>query len=288
MNLLTIACERDKDQLLLLAESIDLFVNACTHYIVINEENTNIDSWKKLLQPYYNNNCLKILYYPTTSYIPKWKNGKKHIGWHRQQVLKFLAFNDIQDDYLILDSKNIFVQSTDIKIFKNQVGSGLFFNIKEIDKKRKKTYNHYKKVLQNNPKYICQNETPFVFRKKVLQKLGNVYDFAQWFSDQDCMPMEFVLYSFLISDQLQKNIEHHSVHYIFWKHQYDFTIHKEALKRPIHVLGFHRLYLQKVSHDIKDEINLFLKELGFKNQFAPAGAAPPLNCTGFSSSHSGE
>ena len=39
MKLLTIACERDKDILLLHAESISLFLEPCTHYIVINEFN---------------------------------------------------------------------------------------------------------------------------------------------------------------------------------------------------------------------------------------------------------
>jgi hypothetical protein len=35
-------CERDKEQLLMLAESISLFLDPCTHYVVINEENPKI------------------------------------------------------------------------------------------------------------------------------------------------------------------------------------------------------------------------------------------------------
>ena len=76
MKLLTVACERDKDILLLHAESISLFLEPCTHYIVINEEVPDINYWRELLQPYYSKHKLIILHYPLETYIPRWKNGE--------------------------------------------------------------------------------------------------------------------------------------------------------------------------------------------------------------------
>lgn len=266
MKLLTIACERDKKQLLMQAESISLFLSPCTHYICINEENPNLQEWTDLLSDYYINHKLVILHYPLDTYIPKWKNGINHVGWHRANILKFLAFKDIQDDYLILDSKNIFVKHTSLDLFKDQIGCGLFWHYeKQMQEKNLETFNYYKKVFGKYPKWICGIEMPFVFRKDVLEKIENLDEFAQWYSDQPVWPLEPMYYSFLIADQLQEPIDMFRHHWVFWQTQDRFYIPTDTLLHPydIRVLGIHRLFLDRISDDVKKEINNYLKSLNF-------------------------
>ena len=266
MKLLTIACERDKKQMLLQAESISLFLESCTHYIVINEETTNIKEWRDLLTPYYTNHELIILHYPLETYVPRWKNGLNHVGWHRANILKFLAFKDIQDDYLILDSKNIFIKETSLDTFEGQLGCGLFWHYeKQMQEKNLETFNYYKEVFGKYPKWICGIEMPFLFQKNVLEKIENLEEFAQWYSDRPVWPLEPMYYSFLISDQLQEPTEMFRHHWVYWQTQDSFKIPTEKLlhKYDIKVLGIHRLFLETISDDTKQQINDYLISLNF-------------------------
>ena len=267
MKLLTVACERDKDILLLHAESISLFLEPCTHYIVINEEVPDINYWKELLQPYYSKHKLIILHYPLETYIPRWKNGEQHIGWHRQQVLKLLAYKDIQDDYLILDSKNIFIKNTSIEDFQGQLGCGLVWHYeKQMQEKNIETFNYYKEVFGKYPKWICGVEMPFLFEKDVLETIENLDELVQWYSDSPVIPAEPIFYSFLISDRLQDEPAMYRRHWVYWKIHDTFRIPVEDFKfhpYDIHILGLHRLFLEKVSVDEKNKFNKYLTDIGF-------------------------
>jgi hypothetical protein len=263
MKLLTIACNRDKKQLLMLAESISLFLEPCTHYIVINEENANIDKWKKLLKPYYRKHKLKFLTYDTSSYIPKWSNGMNHVGWHRHAILKILAFKDIQDDYLAVDSKHLFIKKTNLEDFSNYIGCNLFTHHTLLEEKRLPTFNYYKKIFGYYPEYVCHDEMPFLFKKDVLSKIKNIDQTAQWLADIPVMILEPTYYSFLIAEDLKNALDCKSKHFGFWNHNYEF-IELEPNKQ---IIAFHRLYLEKIDKNIKQEINNFLSSLGFKNLF---------------------
>jgi hypothetical protein len=266
MKLLTIACERDKKQLLMQAESIMLFLKPCTHYVVINEENPNLQEWEDLLSIYYTNHKLVILHYPLDTYIPRWKDGMNYVGWHRANILKFLAFKDIQDDYLILDSKNIFIKETSLDVFEGQLGCGLFWHHeKQMQEKNRETFNYYKEVFGKYPKWICGIEMPFLFQKKVLEKIENLDEFAQWYSNQPVWPLEPMYYSFLIADQLQEPVEMFRHHWVFWKIHDSFKIPTETLLHSydIRVLGLHRLFLNRISVEVVNEINNYLHDLGF-------------------------
>ena len=62
MDLVTVACTRDKKLLELQAHSIDRFIeDTCTHWILIEDQNTSIDEWHALLNPYYKKHQLKII-----------------------------------------------------------------------------------------------------------------------------------------------------------------------------------------------------------------------------------
>jgi hypothetical protein len=263
MKLLTITCNRDKKQLLILAESISLFLEPITHYIVINEDNPNLAEWQKLLQPYYSRHELKFLTYNTSYYYPKWPGGEKHVGWHRHAILKILAYKDIKDDYLALDSKHFFIKKTNLNDFSNYLGCNMFSHYSKLETKRIPTFEYYKKHFGYYPEYVCNDEMPFLFKKSVMEKIKNLELTVQWLSDMPAMILEPTFYSFLIADQLadfnNREVDHHG----FWKHEYEhvFTDFDSNIK----IIAFHRLYLEKISNKIKLEINQFLINLGFKN-----------------------
>ena len=98
MNLVTVACYRDFQQILLQAESISLFLEPCTHYIIVNEEKIDLDFWYKWLSPYYKNHELKIIprleydYDAVRNMLYKSENSLAEInlGWRTQQLQKLL------------------------------------------------------------------------------------------------------------------------------------------------------------------------------------------------------
>lgn len=261
MKLLTIACYRDIPQLLMLAESIHLFLDTCTHYIVINEDNPNIDKWRELLSRYYSRHQLKFLTYDTSSYIPKWPSGMDHVGWHRHAILKILAFKDIQDDYLALDSKHLFIKNTNLKDFEDYVGCNMFSHYTTLEEKRLPTFNYYKEIFGFYPEYICNDEMPFLFKKEVLNTIKNIDETAQWLADIPVMILEPTYYSFLIADKLKNIKSREYKHFGFWKSDNEFF----EFESNVQIIAFHRLYLKKIDDSIKLEINRFLSSLGFKN-----------------------
>jgi len=121
MKFLTVTCNRDQSQLILQAESIDKFVeDPIEHYIIINEDDPDILSWYKKLKQYYTKHRLILL--PRFNYdysiVQKYSdNVLDNYGWYMQQLQKLLFAYYIQDDYLILDSKDFFLKETHVSIF---------------------------------------------------------------------------------------------------------------------------------------------------------------------------
>lgn len=265
MNLLTIACERDKEQLLLLAESVSLFIDECTHYIVINEDNPNINEWENFLSPYYLKNELKLLTYDTSSYLPKWPGGETHIGWHRHAILKILAYKDIKDDYLGLDCKHLFVQRTNPKDFSHYIGCNNFSHYSNLEEKRKPTFEYYKEhFFGQHPNFICHDQMPFLFKRSVLEQIPNLLKTVQWLADMPCMVLEPMFYSFLIIDELEENphIKGTNRHLGFWRSNNEFIITKPE---KIKIIAFHRGFIKNLDEKEYKKINDYLIGLGFKN-----------------------
>ena len=63
MDIVTVTCELDSHQMIQQAESISLFVEPCTHWVIVEGANVNLTVWKKRLAPYYKNHTLKLKTY---------------------------------------------------------------------------------------------------------------------------------------------------------------------------------------------------------------------------------
>lgn len=239
--------------MILQAKSISKFLEPCTHYVYINELEPELYKWYELLIPYYQRHTLKLRAYETNML-------KRFDGWNVQQYYKFLCFEEVQDDYLILDSKNFFTQPCSIEEWKDTVGCGLFWYYDEFAKLEwSKTYDYYSHKFGVQPKKLVKCETPFLIEKRELEKIGNIKKFTEWFVDGFSfgVPSEFMCYSFLINDKVIE-AKTDRKHYTFWERIKDFSLTPEYNIKlsDYKVIGFHNRYLANVDENkIKSYIN---------------------------------
>jgi len=108
MHLVTVTCNKDLNDMLLQAESIRKFLEPCTHWVIVNDYSIDKKQWIESLQPYYTKHKLKILfpnYWATTL-----------DGYAKQNLYKLLISNLLDDDYIILDSKNFFIKKCNTEL----------------------------------------------------------------------------------------------------------------------------------------------------------------------------
>lgn len=223
MDLVTVTCDRDLNAILLQAESIQRFLEPCTHWVIINEYNPDLSKWYKLLSPFYTNHTLKLLprvYEPNEDYSnidPRW-------GWRVQQLQKLYISTLLNDDYLILDSHNFFIKPTDLEEFRKIIGSG---TIQRLDHPK---FNHprhqrfiekYTKMLGiNRPEYVLSEYTPFMIKLEILRNFNdfdNLYSYlipSPYVNTATESTSEFILYSMLIpnlTDNFKEEVKRHSL-----------------------------------------------------------------------------
>lgn len=199
-EIVTVTCTRDKWCMVLQAHSLEVFIKEpYIHYVIIEDDKTDIAEWEELLTPLYNTHRLVLV---TKNTHPTLYPTAKLNGWYRQQLIKFLAHQLIHDNrYLILDSKNIFIKTIDLKSFKYE-GSGSRIDYDDpwmnywtpwID--------HISKMFSKPiPKQFWIPVTPFVVDKHTVQKLLEECNFEKIIIDaldDKFLPIsEFLLYAF--------------------------------------------------------------------------------------------
>lgn len=184
-NLVTVTCSRDINQLILQCHSIDVFVEKpCTHHIFI-EDTFDDEKLFDLISKFYTRHKLVIH-----------RTEKIDLnGWYRQQLIKLKAVNVINDDYLLLDSKNFFIKPTDLEY---NLPEGNWYLLKNTD-----WVDPFIKFLRdrhniNVPEHYYTQHTPFKIRKDIALNILKLFDIETMF--QQCAvervyPSEFVLYT---------------------------------------------------------------------------------------------
>ena len=270
MNLVTVTCERDFLQFSLQVESISKYCKNFFHYVIICEQSDYDHSkWEQLLKKYYRDN-FKL-------FSPKWRENfdsalmDGYGGWAKQQVYKFWIYQYINSDYIILDSKNFFVKETCIEDFMKIVGSGAIEKIRtnipdpyNVPFSWKRTVEKYAE-MNHAPclDYVLSIQTPFIFEKKILAKLGNIDNFCKKFSEAGVIPSEIIYYSYLIDKKILKDIEGTKtycgipIHYNFFRNIDNWY----ANTRNKHVIGIHHAILPKY----RSFINSYLQAQNFDN-----------------------
>lgn len=208
MHVVTVTCNRDFNQMVLQAESINKFLNPpCHHYVIINESDVDLNFWQEQLNPFYTNHKLHLMSRIEYDYE---KSGiifynSIETGWKIQQLQKLLIGYLINDDYVILDSKDFFISNTDINEWDKTIGNTISHeNEPNIFDDSSKAYADYFKVEKKTR--IFHQYTPYVIRKKYITENKN-FDFftigeALWAPDSRGLHLsEFVFYSYLIPEE---------------------------------------------------------------------------------------
>lgn len=284
MHLVTVTCNRDFNQMLLQAESISKFVEPCTHYVIVNEPSANLQFWYNWLSPYYSNHKLFLLQRIEYNYQElgiDTRNNGTYVGWVLQQLQKLLIAYHINEDYLVLDSKNFFINECNINEWENVLGNYLLMNPPAAGDPYRHSYEYYCETLGTSRDPVYSMATPFKIERKYItdckyfdfyglgKKLINVLNFP---------PSEFLFYSFLVpgnhisfgSDRpmLLKTIE-------LWEGNYDtdmlafIDFCDKISDKDYKLASIHRQFLSNASPAFFKLINSKLKAMGFENMVRP-------------------
>ena len=190
MDLVTIACERDIQDLLLQAHSIDKFIDRpCRHWITVEDESLTPEEWHGLLSSYYTRHKLFL----TFSKRPDLHfNEPFNLGWRRQQKLK-LQTGAITgaDRVMVLDAKNFFIRPTVLDDITLRHGNGRYAT--ELPPMAKLWNDFLVNELQLPSPVLkpAPLSTPTIYDVSVLQSLDieNIFE-------RDVVPAGEVLYYF--------------------------------------------------------------------------------------------
>jgi hypothetical protein len=232
MELVTIACERDIQDLLLQAHSIDKFIQEpCHHWITVEDESLTPEEWHGILAPYYIRHKLTLTFSkrPDLEFDPPFT-----LGWRRQQILKLTtAAMAMSDNALVLDCKNIFVRPTDLSLWPFKNGNGRYIFPHEKGERYLPTkwvdYIHRKTGMMPPEKHPGMLEAPFACTTKYVR---------------DCVSYPLFYDLFLQTDGVIPMAE--------W-HYYYFFVPEEELDEPKHVVCSAATHL-----DITGDIDEFI------------------------------
>lgn len=202
MDVATITCDRDFYIMDTQAKSIQKFVAPCKHWIFVLESERPEQDWIDLLTPHYTNHEVEFVFLPYTERVDP-------SGWAIQQYWKLRMVDWIKNDFVILDSKNLFVKETDLSQWKYE-GSGMFGTLpddflKPEDPDYDPTTNGvldcvlYYCDFYNipRPKKFMTDITPFLARQNVMEEMSSMVKEKNVFAVKTGWHLEFVLYSMI-------------------------------------------------------------------------------------------
>ena len=285
MYLATVTCNRDFQQMLLQAESIQRFLNPCKHVIIINESYPDLDFWNRWLQPYYKNHELVIIpsiqySYPSNSFGNRDRYGEIDAvssGWRSQQLQKMLLAYQYEDDYLLLDSKNFFIKPTDINEWENYIGSDSFLKY-GADHNFCGTYQKYSELFEKDIDYYAGPYTPFKIKRELLVsncKIGELGYKLFYPEHHNSTPAsEGIFYSFIAEDEINQRIDIPFVKSITVWAGDKTDLYKKLFEMwmdpEIKVAGIHREILSTMNHQDIKIVDFWLNsKLGFTNKIYP-------------------
>jgi len=288
MYLATVTCNRDFQQMLLQAESIQRFLNPCKHVIIINESNPDLEFWNRWLKPYYTNHELVIM--PRIEYsYPVSILGTRDMygqidglsnGWRSQQLQKMLLAYKFEDDYLLLDSKNFFIKPTDIHEWDNSVGSGTYMGFGAIHH-FVGTYQKYSELFEKNIEYYTGPYTPFKIKREPLVSKCKISElgYKLFYPEHHNVPAsEGIFYSFIAEDEINKVVGIPFVKSLtIWgngKPDLAKKLFEMLIEPDIKVVGLHREVLSTITASDIKIIDFWLNStskmgLGFTNKIYP-------------------
>ena len=284
MYLATVTCNRDFQQMLLQAESIQRFLNPCKHVIIINESYPDLDFWNRWLKPYYTNHELVIIpridyAYPSGSIGTRTNYGEIDAvsnGWRSQQLQKMLLAYKYEDDYLLLDSKNFFIKPTELSEWDNSIGSGSYMGFGALHH-FVGTYEKYSELFEKDIEYYSRPSTPFKVKREPMVSQCKVSElgYKLFYPEHYAVPAsEGIFYSFLVEDEINQLVDIPFIKSLTVWGDDNADLYKklfEMLMDPeIKVAGIHREILSTMNLRDTKIIDFWLNsKLGFTNKICP-------------------
>lgn len=196
MDLVTVACERDIQDLLLQAHSIDKFIQEpCHHWITVEDESLTPDEWHGILSPYYTRHKLNLTFSkrPDLEFYEPF-----NLGWRRQQELKLTAVaNCVSDRAMVLDAKNFFIRPTILEDISIRHGNGRYTDVLPPMAKLWHDYLCDELKIPSPPKFPAPLSTPTIYDVNLVKRIPIEGVFLQ-----DVVPAGEVLYYFFhVEDQ---------------------------------------------------------------------------------------
>jgi hypothetical protein len=211
--------------------------------------------------------------------------------WYSQQFYKLYISKYINEDYLILDTKNFFIKPTILKNWSDTMGSGVLHKFGEsVDSPPWEGVSKiYAKKLNTDPISHFLFNVPFKVDNNVLKK----YDIEKLIHDlyfsteeeeeymnrngKELFPSEFILYSYLAKNNFEQfNSKPRSFLYVVpdnIKNENEILVEivtktLKAERNPdITSFAFHPLIFEKLSDRHINYINKWLSKLNFSFQF---------------------
>ena len=194
MDLVTIACERDIQDILLQAHSIDKFIDKpCRHWITVEDESLTPEEWHGLLSSYYQRHTLYLTFQPR----PELQFDEPfNLGWRNQQRLK-LSTGKLSDSdrVMVLDAKNFFIKPTVMDAIDIRHGNGRYTDVLPPMAKIWKKYLEDNLKLPSPTHFPASLSTPTIYDVSLLRTL----DVDEIFF-QDAVPAGEVLFYFFHVD----------------------------------------------------------------------------------------
>ena len=266
-TLVVVTCKRDQWNFELLCRSMGKFLEPCKVIIVYNESAETSNSWEKFFKrhckPFINNFDVKLMYKEQFWQL----SDENHLtemeksGWVDQQVLKLCVAEQVETEfYLVLDSKNFFIASTNINHIKQIQPESTDWCEPILKNWITTCCETFDVTLPSTPIKLTQNTTPYLLRTKSAKDLveffGGSKFLYKWFSlearKEKHGPSEFFLYEIFTMRYGYRNLGDTKQNCIaFWSFMHtrekwarkDYILHIDNLKSLyfIKVAGIHSL-----------------------------------------------
>jgi hypothetical protein len=284
MELVTVTCDRDFQQTVLQAHSLDKFLlKPCVHWIIIENSNRPISYWQDKLNPYYTRNSLKLIH--SNSIL-----GSDNLpGYFRQQLIK-LKISELvsSNSYLVLDSKDLLIRPVTVYDWGDIEGNSSIYyppenstTLEDIlgpDLKWNKTF--LEVVEKNNqisrPNFFWAPVTPFRLKTNSVKKLNSSLDIEHYFNpivnSFSRQASEFLLYRYFSDTDLKIPVEKLGL----WatENNTKFLWAGETLEENLSVLrndfyksvSFHRWYIVNNGSRIHYITDVLINEIGLDSK----------------------
>jgi hypothetical protein len=246
MDLVTVTFDRDFDQLLLLAHSIDKFVlDTCDHWIIVERTAKTMSEWETALQPFYTRHRLHLINSQSDEFqksVPIW-----HRGYFRQQIFKLKIVELLNSDYyIILDSKDLVIK--EMKFQDWSLEEGYFTVVQSGIDHGHEVYVPWAELIEKatgitRPEWFWNNITPFKCKSSVVRKILDTVDLDYLFLTGGTHPSEFLLYRYFSDAELNLTYWENRQSQQFWHNETIEDFERCLSSDIVTMVSIHRFFI---------------------------------------------